>query len=213
MKNNYTDFPQSLRVPNMAPLDAKLQVNTLAELQDLGLGSQKAYSYYRGLMVYCLETKTRYEWTDVLEKAKDKVLEEDFTYPEGCVFDEVDYSNLSFNFIEFKSGGGSGLLINDEEVVHSSIRFNREYLAKVDYVLEHNLNIGLLVSAYFVYPPKLHTQQCPPSFSISESMMFEILESFEILDQNNFKLNGFSNYQNMEDEDYLNLVISYTNGN
>ena len=61
MKNNYKDFPQSLKVSNMVPLDAKSMVNSLSELTDLGQDDNKAYTYYRGMTIYCHENKKKYE--------------------------------------------------------------------------------------------------------------------------------------------------------
>ena len=76
MKKEYTDIPQAFRLPKMGALDAKMTVGTLDELKDLGVQNNKAYSYYRGMVVYCNEDKKRYEWTDNLDKKEKQNNEE-----------------------------------------------------------------------------------------------------------------------------------------
>lgn len=99
-----TNFPHSLAVGTMAPLDDKNSVKTFAELLDLGWHNYKAYYYYRGLVIYCHENHKRYEWTDKFEPGVEKLLPEDYTYPRGTKVNDIDYSHLSFNFIPFNSG-------------------------------------------------------------------------------------------------------------
>ena len=99
------DFPQSLRLASMLPLDSKNSVSTLDELKQLGENNNKAFSYYRGLIVYCNENKTRYEWTDDLYEngiKKEVLLDNDFKYPRGTKVDDIDYSNKIFNFVKYK---------------------------------------------------------------------------------------------------------------
>lgn len=94
------DIPQSLRVPQMAPLDDKNHVNLISELTDLGPNNSKVFTYYRGMIIYCHENKKRYEWTDLLEDAEG-LLDQNFKYPRGIFYDGTNYSNLEFNFIEY----------------------------------------------------------------------------------------------------------------
>ena len=56
------DITKSLNVATMLPLDYKGIVQTLAELMDLGTDSAKAFWYYDGLRVFCVEDRNIYEW-------------------------------------------------------------------------------------------------------------------------------------------------------
>lgn len=105
MDSNYSDFPQSLKVGNQAPLDAKTMVNTIEELKDLGIDNYKAFTYYRGMLITCLEDNKIYQWTDNLQ-GKEKILPEDFVYPNVPPFGGINYSGLIFNFVEFKGTDG-----------------------------------------------------------------------------------------------------------
>ena len=79
---NYINVENARYLAAQSPLDSKLQVNTLEELKDLGKDNQKAFTYYRGMIIYCHENKTRYEWTDDLNE-KQKLLSSDYIYPNG----------------------------------------------------------------------------------------------------------------------------------
>lgn len=108
MDKNYVDYPQSLDVCGPAPLDAKSFAFTLEELSDLGKDNYKAFKYYRGFIILCQEDGKFYQWTDDLEGRNDKLLPEDFIYPEGLEMNDMDYSNLAFNFVVFVQKGGKG---------------------------------------------------------------------------------------------------------
>jgi hypothetical protein len=84
--------------------------DTLSALSDLGLNNHKAFYYPKGLTVLVLENNKEYIWQEtsiIVEQfgdAVNKVLTDDFTYPEGVVVDNLDYSNKAYNFYEL--GGG-----------------------------------------------------------------------------------------------------------
>lgn len=208
MKSNYKDFPQSLKVSTMAPLDGKNIANTLLELQDLGLNSNKVFTYYRGMVVYCHEDKNRYEWTDDLTD-KDLLLSQNYKYPRGAEFDGVNYSGLSFNFAK-QEAVGSSIIIDDIRTKNKSIKFSKTSLIALDGLVNHQLNIDLIVSIDFIFPKKIYTENCPFSFNNIELMIFGIITSFEVIDNNSFKLNNWTNYQNTLDDDEINCIINYT---
>ena len=97
--NNINDIPVSLRVPSQVPLDTKLYRKQSSELLDLGLNDNRAFTYYRGMRVYCsLERKT-FEWRENLLN-EIGILPTDFIYPIGTNVMGIDYSNKAYNFIE-----------------------------------------------------------------------------------------------------------------
>lgn len=106
MKENYNDFPQSLKVSNMAPLDAKQAFSTIEELKDLGLDSFKAFTYYKGMITSVIENGNLYIWTDEFNDNSVKILDQDFTYPPDTVFLGYNYSEKDFNFVLFKGEPG-----------------------------------------------------------------------------------------------------------
>lgn len=90
-------------IPNsQIPLDAKLYFNTFESLKDLGPSNYKAFMYYKGMHVYCVETKLHYVWEEVENTSLDipSVLPAHFIYPPGSVVNGIDYSNKAYNFFE-----------------------------------------------------------------------------------------------------------------
>lgn len=100
MDSNYGDVGQSWRMSSQAPLDSKVLVNKLSDLTDLGTGAAKPFLYYRGMKIYCHETKKTYEWTDNLNDQQNKVLSQNYVYPAGSEYDGISYVGLEFNFVE-----------------------------------------------------------------------------------------------------------------
>lgn len=91
------DIPTGLRVPAQVPLDAKLYVASEASLLNLGIASNLAFTYYQGMIIYCVAERKRYEWR---EGAIGEVglLPVGFTYPNPLIVNGVDYSGKTFNF-------------------------------------------------------------------------------------------------------------------
>lgn len=91
------DIPVGLRVPAQVPLDAKLYVANEASLLNLGISNNLAFTYYQGMIVYCVAERRRYEWR---EGAIGEVglLPVGFTYPSPLVVNGVVYSGKTFNF-------------------------------------------------------------------------------------------------------------------
>jgi hypothetical protein len=97
MSGSVNNIPTGLLVPAQVPLDAKLYIADEASLINLGIASNLAYTYYEGMIVYCVAEKRRYEWR---EGAVGEVglLPTGFTYPSPLVVNGVTYSNKTFNF-------------------------------------------------------------------------------------------------------------------
>lgn len=86
-----------LNIPSQISLDPKTRCLNEITLKNLGLDNNLAYIYYKGLEVTCIEERTKWEWKEV-EIGDDKLLDNDFTYPNGLIVDGVDYSNKVYNF-------------------------------------------------------------------------------------------------------------------
>ena len=103
------NIPAGLKVPTQTPLDAKLHVASQAVLSDLGSNNNLAYTYYEGMIVYCVAEKTRWEWRQGTPgQIELKLLLNDFTYPNNLVVDGVTYSNKVFNFYKTSLAGPKG---------------------------------------------------------------------------------------------------------
>ena len=91
------DIPTGLRVPAQVPLDAKLYVASEASLLNLGIANNLAFTYYEGMIIYCVAERRRYEWR---EGAVGEVglLPTGFTYPNPLIVNGIDYSGKTFNF-------------------------------------------------------------------------------------------------------------------
>lgn len=95
--STFNNIPTGLIVPAQIPLDAKLYVADEASLTNLGVSNNLAFTYYEGMIVYCVAEKTRWEWR---EGAVGEIglLPTGFTYPSPLIINGVDYSNKTFNF-------------------------------------------------------------------------------------------------------------------
>jgi hypothetical protein len=91
------NIPTGLLVPAQVPLDAKLYVADEASLMNLGISNNLAYTYYEGMIVYCVAEKRRYEWR-VGAVGETGLLSTGFTYPTPLVVNGIDYSGRTFNF-------------------------------------------------------------------------------------------------------------------
>lgn len=88
-----------LGIPSQIPLNPKQNSASEATLKDLGLNDNLAFTYEKGLQVYCRLEGTRYEWREVLSGEELTGLRDtDFIYPDGTITDNVDYSNKKYNF-------------------------------------------------------------------------------------------------------------------
>lgn len=94
------DLSSGLKTAGQFPLDFKTYFNTLSELQDLGPSNFKAFYYYDGMEVYCLETNKKYNWKESNSNTGTGVLATDFVYPENTIACGITYDNRAFNFFE-----------------------------------------------------------------------------------------------------------------
>lgn len=88
----------SLETATQIPLDAKAYFKTLSSMTDLGANNFKAFKYYDGLLVLCIENYNQYIWRERKVTDGAGLLNIDFTYPPGVVSNNIDYSNRDFNF-------------------------------------------------------------------------------------------------------------------
>lgn len=102
MDSNYGQVGQSWEMSSQAPLDSKSMVNSLLDLTDLGTGNTKPFLYYRGMKIYCHQDRNTYEWTDNLSANQTTLLPNNFTYPSGSTYDNINYSGLEFNFVKIE---------------------------------------------------------------------------------------------------------------
>jgi len=98
------DITNGLRIPGQIPLDSKLYCASEAVLANLGTSNNLAYTYYKGMVIYCVAEQTRYEWREVVG-IESGLLPSHFTYPSGLVVFGIDYSNKVYNFFEVSVGG------------------------------------------------------------------------------------------------------------
>jgi hypothetical protein len=94
------NIPTGLLVPTQIPLHAKGYSLKEDVLADLGINDNLAYTYEQGLIVYCVEEQTRWEWREYVPGKDDGLglVLTNFTYPNGIVNFDIDYSNREFNF-------------------------------------------------------------------------------------------------------------------
>ena len=104
---DYANLPLGLRVQSQIPLDVKEYSLSEADLANLGPNNNLAFTYVQGLVVYCIEENTRWEWRENTS-AETGLLPQDFIYPSGVIAFGIDYSNRAFNFFAFASNGGVG---------------------------------------------------------------------------------------------------------
>ena len=92
------DIPTNLRVPSQYPLDAKLYALSEFQLQSLGINNNLAYTYYKGMRVYCANERTIWEWRQPNNPGETGLLPSHFVYPTGLIVNDIDYGNQEYNF-------------------------------------------------------------------------------------------------------------------
>lgn len=100
---DYLNLPLGLRVQTQIPLDVKEYALSEADLIDLGPSNNLAFTYIEGLIIYCVEEKTRWEWREVIG-SEEGLRPSNFTYPSGITAFGINYSNRVFNFFKFELG-------------------------------------------------------------------------------------------------------------
>lgn len=98
------DILTGLKTASQQPLDAKLYSLSESALEDLGANSNLAYTYYKGMRVYCAEEQSTWEWREVQEEEdEDPLLDIGFIYPSNLTVNGVNYSNKEYNFFPVSS--------------------------------------------------------------------------------------------------------------
>ena len=85
------------------PLDAKLYAITKAELTVLGMNDLKAYYYYDGMIVFCVEDQLRYQWREEATVGETGgLVGTSFLYPANAIANGIDYSGKTFNLFLYQ---------------------------------------------------------------------------------------------------------------
>jgi hypothetical protein len=92
------DIPVGLRTPSRIPLDAKVYKLSQADLANLGPGNNLAYTYFKGMIAYCAQEQTRWEWRELNFPGEVGLMPSNFTYPSGLTVFGVNYSYKVYNF-------------------------------------------------------------------------------------------------------------------
>ncbi len=98
MSNSVNDIPAGLRVPAQVPLDAKVLVASQSVLANLGPAGNLAYTYYKGMIAYCAQEQTRWEWREPNYPGEIGLMLSNFVYPSGLTVFGINYSNKAYNF-------------------------------------------------------------------------------------------------------------------
>ena len=100
---DYKNIPLGLRTQTQIPLDVKEYIQNESLLSNLGVNGQLAYTYTKGLVVYCIEESTRWEWTEVKPGLEDTgLINQDFIYSDNHIAFGIDYSNKRYNFFKIE---------------------------------------------------------------------------------------------------------------
>ena len=106
---DYSNITGGLRVQTQIPLDVKQYSLSENDLKNLGVGNNLAFTYTKGLVIYCVQEETRWEWREVkLGEENTGLLSVDFVYPNGITAFGINYSLKSFNFFPFLINGQIG---------------------------------------------------------------------------------------------------------
>jgi hypothetical protein len=98
---DFVNIPLGYNIPTQIPLDVKTYVSNEDELKNLGFANQKVFKYYKGLIIYCIEENTRYEWNEVtVDNDGSGLLDSNYTYPINHSAFGINYSNKTYNFFK-----------------------------------------------------------------------------------------------------------------
>ncbi len=124
---DYTNKALGLRVQTQIPLNVKEYTESEESLKNLGINNNLAFTYEKGLIIYCIEEGTRWEWREVQEMDPPGLIPTNFTYPDNIIVHGIDYSNKIYNFfstmifielppLEIKNeGNGDGIIIRERD--------------------------------------------------------------------------------------------------
>ena len=217
--SNTANVPQNYKFLGMSSLDQKNSVKTFAELLDFS--NSKAFNYYRGMIIFCHETGKYYCWTDDFSE-KAPISNTNFLYPSGTIYDDINYSNIEFNFIKFEFEGERGLqgpegpqgpqgipgprgangglnMTNDtnETIYYSAVPFTIKQLQDNNYILSLGVNVKRIFTESVSFPEYFKNKNIPTVFSITELIDYDFITSYNLINDNFVKFSDFSmNRQN-----------------
>lgn len=99
---DYTNIPLGMRVQTQIPLDVKTYKASEADLKNLGTNNNLAFTYVKGMIIYCVLEGTRYEWKE-MTSGETGLLDDNFIYPNNIVTFGINYSNKEYNFVKVDS--------------------------------------------------------------------------------------------------------------
>lgn len=146
---DYTNQPLGLRVQTQIPLNVKEYKESENALKNLGTNNNLAYTYEKGLIVYCILEGTRYEWKE-MSIGETGLLPTNFVYPDNIITFGIDYSNKSYNFVfrpsnspleKINEGNGIGIIIRGR----NSANYGNIGLNAID--LSYNSTSSVIVGA------------------------------------------------------------------
>ena len=167
---DYKNIPLGLRTQTQIPLDVKEYIQNESLLSNLGVNGQLAYTYTKGLVVYCIEESTRWEWTEVKPGLEDTgLINQDFIYSDNHIAFGIDYSNKRYNFVKVISGSetkinaGTNVTVtgNGTAATPYIINSNQDNIVKQITINEATLPLNYSVadvrSALLALPPEDRT--------------------------------------------------------
>lgn len=102
--SDFSNILGGLNIPSQIPLDIKSYSENELILSDLGVSFNLAYTYFKGLKVFCFEEQTTWEWREVLPGQENTgLIENDFTYPANIITFGINYSNKTYNFFKVET--------------------------------------------------------------------------------------------------------------
>lgn len=97
--SDFSNIPTGLNITTQIPLNVKTYCLSESLLSNLGTNDNLAFTYHDGLIVFCVEERTSYEWREVQTGEENTgLVTDDFTYPSNIICFGIDYSNKTFNF-------------------------------------------------------------------------------------------------------------------
>lgn len=140
-----TNRSLGLRVQTQIPLNVKewsLNENTL---KNLGTNNNLAYTYEQGLIVYCVEEKTRWEWREVIGAETGGLMNSHFTYPANIITFGITYSNKIYNFFkvgvslqlnsDWNSVGGVSQILNKPTIPAAQVNSDWNAISGITQIL------------------------------------------------------------------------------
>ena len=228
---NTANTPQNYRFLGMSSLDQKNSVKTLAELLDFT--DFKPFNYYRGMIIFCHENGKYYCWTDDLEN-KQTLSSTNYIYPNGTIYEDINYSGKEFNFIQFNFQGpkgdqgipglkgdqgipgpmgpsGNASMTNDtNEIIYTSIvPFTIQQLQSNNWILSLGVNVERLFAENICFPEFFKGKNIPTIYTIDELIKNSIINGYNLINDNSVLLNNFSALSGVSNTEKFYYIFQY----